>query len=163
MEQGPRHLLKRVAGTGCAETLLCTELKLPRPAAAILEFRKTVLVDQVDLTPGNVLVQGRLRVGLIFPLAEPGAAGRPLWSMDTDVAFTMRIALPEAAPGMECRVLQAHVSGHGARADLQSPEGAILSVADRSVVFVSVRVLNREEVRAQRPTVVAARPGHASP
>jgi hypothetical protein len=158
------YALSRIAGRGSGEILLCTELPLAPPAAHLLEARKTVFVDRLELTPGHVLVQGRLRVQWVYqacaaqevPPLEPlgaavvGLAVGPVHSLTADIAFQMCIAVDGARPGMGCRVADGFVTADASLAP--RPE----VVVDRSLVLVSVEVTVPEERRAARTSVVAS-------
>jgi hypothetical protein len=158
------YALSRIAGRGTGEVLLCTELPLAPPAAHLLEARKTVFVDCLDLTPGHVIVQGRLRVQWVYqacvaeempPPRPPGAAVvgitvGPVHSLTADIAFQMCIAVDGARPGMGCRVVDAFVTADASHAP--GPE----AVVDRSLVLVSLEVIEPEVRRAARTSVVAA-------
>ncbi|HYF96120.1 MAG TPA: DUF3794 domain-containing protein [Symbiobacteriaceae bacterium] len=151
MGESPRYSLTRIVGTGRDEILLCTEIALPRPAALLLEARKTVLIDRTEITPGSILLQGRLRAVWLYQAAELPGSG-PVWSTAADIPFLLRISLPDAQPGMDCRVIDAHVT-----ADASEGAGPAL-IVDRSVIFVSVEVTVREERggRPPAPSIVQA-------
>ena len=157
MGESPRYSLTRIVGTGRDEFLLSHDLTLPRPAAQVLEARKTVLIDRTDITPGSVLLQGRLRAVWIYQVAETPAGG-PLWSSTADIPFTVLLRVPAAQPGMDCRAVEAHVTADASEAP--TPE----IIRDRSLVAVTVEVTERADlVQAEpRPNVVVTRPGVSS-
>lgn len=146
--------LHEIVGTGRDEFLACAELALPCPAAQTLEGRKTVLIDRVDITPGAVAVQGRLRATWTYQVAEvvqdDGQTAGPLWAVTGEAGFTRLIPVTGAAPGMNCRVTEAHVS-----ADASQMVSATC-IAERSLVVIAVVVTTRREGPGRPPSVVAA-------
>jgi hypothetical protein len=152
-DRSPLHL-RRIAGTGAVETLIAGTVSLPQPAVAIQELHKTVLIDQTDVTLGHVLLQGRLRTRLVYPVAptEPAAApslpgavaglSGPLWSTTADIPFTLAIAVAGAEPAMDCRVTDAFVTADASQAAVAvDGRGYITAVLDRSLVRLGVQVL----------------------
>lgn len=153
MRQCPRYSLTAIVGTGHDEFLLTAELALPRPAAHLLEGRKTVLIDQVDITLGSLLLQGRLRAAWTYQVAEicqDGLISGPVWSTSADIGFVRHMAVAGARPGMDCRVLKAHVSADASL--LPTPT----VIGERSVLVISVEVTTAREMPPPVPTVVAA-------
>lgn len=157
MGESPRYSLTRIVGTGRDEFLLSHDLPLPRPAALVLEARKTVLIDRTDLTPGSVLLQGRLRAVWIYQVAETPTGG-PLWSSTADIPFNVLLRVPVAKPGMGCRVVEAHVTADAS--EVPGPE----TIRDRSLVAVTVELTDQVDVATPepRPNVVATRPATTS-
>lgn len=156
-----KYTLIRIVGRGAGEILLSTELPLAPPAAHLLEARKTVLIDRLDLTPGNVLVQGRLRVQWVYQAcvagevppprgAVIGLAVGPVHALSADIGFQICIAVEGARPGMGCRAVDAFVT---ADASVTPRPGLVV---DRSLVRVSVQVTEQEVWRGARRSVVAA-------
>jgi hypothetical protein len=138
--------LRRIVASGQAEQLVCATVHLPRPAIAILEARKTVLIDRADTTLEAVLLQGRLRVAYFYPVQEPpgqpGPASGPVWSTTTDLGFTLAVTAPGARPEMESEVADAFVTASVLSVAEADSRGAIRSVADRSILFITVRVVD---------------------
>lgn len=183
MEGRTRYLVRRVLASAAKEELITARIPLPEPAGEILELRKSVLIDRVDVTLGSVILQGRLRVqylfpalslsgGLDLPTASPGArilAYGPVMALSAEISLLTAISVAPAAPGMEARVVDAYV-----QADTSGPvdvdaEGRIRVIRDESIVHLSVDLLAEEEVSpaaglgagaARRPSANAgARPG----
>lgn len=161
MSESPRYSLTRIVGTGRDEFLLCTDLFLPRPAAVVLEGRKTVLIDRTDITPGSVLLQGRLRVVWTFQVAESSSpstgsavavAAGPLWALTADIPFHSLMTVPATRTGMDCRVTEAHVTADASEAP--GPD----RIVDRSVVALAIEVTDKEERQERKapPSVVQA-------
>lgn len=138
MAQPPTWYGWRMAGAGSATALVSARLRLPRPARAILEVRKTVLVDRVDPVPDLVLVAGRVRVSRLI---TAGVAGRePVRDHTCELRFTVLIRVAGAAPGMRLTVTAAHVEADESLVVEVGAGGEFRVLLDRSLVRLSVRV-----------------------
>lgn len=142
--------IRRVIGESASESLLCAHVTLPEPARSVKEIRKTVLVDSVHVTLGNVILEGRLRADFIFPTKDSGR----MLDLDQETVFTSLIPVLGAKPDMEAVVTEAFVTGSVTTIARQSPQGAILALVDRSLIRAAVRVVTSEEAAAA-PTACA--------
>ncbi len=167
-----RYGAHRVVGAGRTEELLTTEIALPEPAMAVLEVRKTVLIDRIDLTLGSAILQGRLRALFVFAALRHGSlpppvgalsptasvAGGPLHTLETETPFCFRIAAAAARPDRHSRLVEAHVTGGTTALCQVDGQGAIRRLLDRSVLVLGLLVLAEEEIA---PETGQAGPGRA--
>jgi hypothetical protein len=172
--------LQRVVGTGRSESLVSAQFELPVPALDILEWRRTVLIDQADASHDGVLIQGRLRTLCLYTTAdyrltpdhvgtETGTGvvsliegGRPLVAR-ADIRFSRLLTIPNATPGMRLRVLEAYVAGEGSRPAVVSPAGLIHAVVEACTVAIMVCVLTGAEVELREPEPEQFGPGQSEP
>jgi hypothetical protein len=148
--------VSQVVGSGSAQELICQFITFPAPAEEVKEIRKTVIIDNCMPVFDKVIIDGRLRKDILFKQAN---AGFPLpgnvqacvgttttitgtiLDVDVDIAFNMVIPVPGATPGDRCVVLQAFVEGEKEEAANIQPTGTFLTLVDKSIVFVCVKVV----------------------
>ena len=152
MDERPRYSLRQLAAAGQAETLLATEIHLPEPAATLREARRTVLIDSTGVTPGHVILQGRLRLDYIYTVSQNGSTSGPVHSHTLDTAFAIAIPAEGAAPEMEATLADAYVTAGEITGLAQDRRGAIHGFRDLSLVRLSVRLWQETEVAAPSPT-----------
>lgn len=148
-------LTRLVCGTGSAEEFITAWLNLAEPAQEILEWRKSVDIENATVVPGGVLLSGRLRTRCLYatPDGESESPGNPergarrvreKWGRmlyhSAEVDFVVRVPVPGAQPGMEATVTEAYVIADASAPRWELPAGQITGVFDQSLVGLAVRV-----------------------
>jgi|GEM_PF-4429926 len=142
MGESPAYSLRRVAAAASLQRLIIADVALPEPAQAVLEVRRTVLIDQTAVLRGHVLLSGRLRLTYTYTARTGDGSVKAL---TCEQPFPADLAAPEAEPDMEVRLVEAHVTDAQIAIHALDPQGGITALRDYSIVQLTVRLL-REEV-----------------
>lgn len=148
MGEGHAYSLRRICADASLQQLISTDVALPEPAEAVLEIRRTVLIDQTEVLRGHVLFSGRLRLTCTYA----ARCGGTVKALTLEPPFAADAAAPEAEPDMEVRLLEAHVTDAQAAILTLDLQGSITALRDHSVVRLTVLLLREEVVSLQART-----------
>ncbi|MFZ5814854.1 MAG: DUF3794 domain-containing protein [Bacillota bacterium] len=163
--------IEQVIASGNVQELICQTINFGVPVEEIKEIRKTVIIDRCNVVFDKVIINGRLRKDIMFkqaaagfpiPGTVQGCAGitatvtGPIVDTDVEIAFNALIPVPGAQPNDRCVVLQAFVEGETEEpADIQA-NGSFLSLVDKSIIFLCVKVVRDTVTNGITPTPGAA-------
>ncbi|HYF94361.1 MAG TPA: DUF3794 domain-containing protein [Symbiobacteriaceae bacterium] len=151
------YSVRLVAGVGRTEELVSGCLDLPEPAAEILEWRKSVMVQHVEVIHGGVILTGHVRSRCLFltpdraPPRPPAAISGRVLHLTAQIGFALHIRVRGAAPGMDVRVTAAHVLADASEPRPSAESGWIAGVTDRSLISLAVRVVRPELLQIHKP------------
>lgn len=134
------------------ESLIAFDLTLPTPALEVLQTYKTVQVDRIEPAAGSLLVEGRLRAVYTILGAPDQTGWGTVQGLARDLPFVGSITQAGIATGMAVRPLAAHTLSQVLTITGRSEAGLLLSLADRTLIWVALRVTTPVDLMLPAPS-----------
>lgn len=154
-----------VVNTGKAEVLVVTEIPLAPAAFEIKIIEKKVIIDDCEVIPDKVIINGTLHKNIVYETKESTTTCEKkirrvcgnVRHCTVDIPFSLFVRVPGAKEGDVCQVLDAFVEGERDELKDTTKDGTFETLLEKAVVRVDVKVVRTDHIDIDKPNGCAVK------